>query len=59
MLDSWNVIEAGETQTRTYPYVVCRGDLASSAALDDLDLANYCLAFSDYDPATIYRFWLA
>lgn len=59
VLDSWNVIEAGETQTRTYPYVVCRGDLASSASLDDLDLANYCLAFSDYDPATIYRFWLA
>lgn len=59
VLDDWNTIEAGETQTRTYPYVIGAGDLAGGASLDDLDLSSYCLAFSDYDPATLYRFWLA
>lgn len=57
--DDWNILEAGEVQTRIYPYMIQEGDLVSGASLENPDLSDYCLAFSDYDPPTIYRFWLA
>lgn len=56
--DDWNVLQPGETRTFTVPYLVYRNTFRDPAAFDDIDPSRFCLALSDYDPPTIYRFWL-
>ncbi|WP_332518810.1 hypothetical protein, partial [Gordonibacter sp.] len=55
MPDDWNVIQPGETRTRTLPYLVYRGLFKDAAAYDAFNLSRMCLTLADFDPPTIYR----
>lgn len=56
--DNWNVIQPGETLTRTLPYLVYRGLFKSTEDFDTFDYSRMCLTLSDFDPPTLYRLWL-
>lgn len=56
--DGWNIIEPGETRTFTIPFLVYKSAFANQEAYENPDPSLFCLTISDYDPPTIYRFWL-
>lgn len=56
--DDWNSIAPGETRTFTIPFLVYKNAFADPDAYENPDPARFCLTISDFDPPTIYRFWL-